>query len=216
MTTRLHVKNSASKARLLGVWIAIMGLSACSVLQPKASTPPNFYALEYTGVAATPNTEHNPPAGAPTLVISPVRAASGFDSQRIIYLREPHKLEYFAHNEWIDAPARMLGPLMVAAIEQTGGFRAVVMSPGSAGGDLRLDTEIIRLQQDFQTRPSSVRFTLRVYLVDEKTRKVVAWRAFDSQVPASSDDPRAGVVAANGAVQTVLGELAQFLLQRPR
>ena len=216
MTIRLKVKTPTSKARLLGACMAIMGLSACSVLQPKAGTPPNFYALEYTGLAATPNTAPNPPAGAPTLVISPVRAASGFDSQRIIYLREPHKLEYFAHNEWIDAPARMLGPLMVAAIEQTGGFRAVVMSPGSAAGDLRLDTEIIRLQQDFQTTPSQVRFTLRAYLVEEKTRKVVAWRAFDSQVTASSDDPRAGVVAANRAVQSVLGELSQFLLQRPR
>ena len=110
----------------------------------------------------------------------------------------------------------MLGPLMVASIEQTGAFRAVVMTPGSAGGELRLDTEIVRLQQDFQTPPSRVHFTLRAYLVEEKTRKVVAWRTFEAQVPASSDDPRAGVVAANRAVQTVLEELSQFLVKRPQ
>ncbi len=217
MTTPHH-KTPASRARLAGVCLAVLALSACSVLQPKASTPPSFYALEYAGPAATPTpqTARAPLANAPTLIISPVRAASGFDSQRIIYMREPHKLEYFAHSEWIDTPARMLGPLMVASIEQTGAFRAVVMTPGSAGGELRLDTEIVRLQQDFQTRPSSVHFTLRVYLVEEKTRKVVAWRAFDAQVPASSDDPRAGVVAANHAVRTVLEELSQFLVKRPQ
>jgi len=30
-------------------------------------------------------------------------------------VREPHKLEYFAHSEWVDPPARMLAPLIVAA-----------------------------------------------------------------------------------------------------
>lgn len=205
----------SSAARLACVSLTLWSLSACSVLQPKAGTPPSFYALEYSGPTTGALTTRVPLANAPTLIISPVRAASGFDSQHIIYLREPHKLEYFAHNEWVDTPARMLGPLMVASIEQTGAFRAVVMTPGSAGGELRLDTEIIRLQQNFQTKPSSVHFSLRVYLVEEKTRRVVAWRAFDAHAPASSDDPRAGVVAANRAVQTVLEELSQFLLQKP-
>ena len=200
--------------RRLATCTAIFVLSACSVLQPKASTPSSFYALEYGQPIGSSGASRAAPLNAPTLIISPVRAASGFDSQRIIYVREPHKLEYFSHSEWIDAPARMLGPLMVASIEQTAAFRAVVMTPGSAGGDLRLDSEIVRLQQNFQTQPSSVQFTLRVYLVDEKTRKVLAWRTLDSQVTASSDDPRAGVVATNRAVQAVLEELAQFLAQR--
>ena len=216
LTTTPHHRTTVAKASLASVCLAVLTLSACSVLQPKASTPPSFYALEYAGPAAKAPAARAPLASAPTLVISPVRAASGFDSQRIIYMREPHKLEYFAHSEWIDTPARMLGPLMVASIEQTGAFRAVVMTPGSAGGELRLDTEIVRLQQDFQTKPSSVHFTLRVYLVEEKTRKVVAWRSFDAHVSASSDDPRAGVVAANRAVQTVLEELSQFVVNRPQ
>jgi cholesterol transport system auxiliary component len=109
----------------------------------------------------------------------------------------------------------MLGPLLVASIERMGCFKAVVMTPGSAAGELRLDTEIVRLQQDFQVQPSRVHFTLRAYLVDEKTRRVLAWREFDGETAATSDDPYAGVVAANRVVQTVLQEVSQFLLQRP-
>ena len=76
----------------------------------------------------------------------------------------------------IDAVARLLGPpLMVASIVRTGAFESVVTTPGSAGGDLRLDTAIVQLQPDFQTKPAMVRFTMRAYLVDEKTRQVVAW-----------------------------------------
>lgn len=210
------MKITTHRRRALGVCIAVSALSACGLLQPKSSTPPSYYALEYARISLPTTTPRAPLANAPTLIISPVRAASGFDSQRIIYVREPHKLEYFSHSEWIDTPARMLGPLMVASIEQTGVFRAVVMTPGSAGGELRLDTEIVRLQQDFQTKPSTAQFMLRVYLVDEKTRKVLAWRAFENQASATNDDPRAGVVAANRAVQSVLEELSQFLIQRPQ
>lgn len=197
------------RVRWFAVPLAALALCACSVLQPKASAPPAFYALEYAPPAAAAAPA---PVSTLALIVNPVRAASGFDSQRIIYMREPHKLEYFARSEWIDAPARMLGPLLVAAVAQTGAFKAVVLTPGSANGDLRLDTEIIRLQQEFQTSPSSVRFTLRAYLVDEKTRRVVAWKELESQVPAASDTPQGGVAAANRAVQNVLETLAQFVV----
>jgi cholesterol transport system auxiliary component len=150
------------------------------------------------------------------LIINPPHAAPGFDSPRIIYVRETHKLEYFAHSEWVDPPARMLAPLLVAAVENTGAFRAVVLTPSAAAGDLRLDTEIIRLQHEFQTQPSRVRFTLRAYLVDDKTRRVLAWREFDAAVPAASEDPYGGVVAANRAVQTVLENLSAFCAEAAR
>ena len=201
--------------RLLTVCVAAASLGACSLMQPKAGAPPAFYALEAALPSGTAPGPVSTTRATSTLVISPVRAASGFDSQRIIYVREPHKLEYFAHSEWIDTPARMLGPLLVASITRTGAFKAVVMTPGSAGGELRLDTEIVRLQHDFRTRPSRVHFTLRAYLVDEKTRRVLTWREFDGEAAATSDDPYAGVVAANRVVQTVLQEVSQFLAQRP-
>jgi cholesterol transport system auxiliary component len=147
----------------------------------------------------------------PTLIINPPHAASGFDSQRIIYLRETHKLEYFARSEWVDSPARMLGPLLVSVIEKTGTFGAVVLSPASASGDLRLDVEIIRLQHNFQTEPSRVQLALRAYLFDDKTRRVLAWREFEGEAPSVSETAQGGVSAASIAVQSALDQLARFL-----
>jgi len=196
----------ARPGHLLAAALALLALAACSALSPTATPPPAFYSLDNAPLTAP--TPASP--AAPTLIIHPPRAAAGFDSQRIIYVRESHKLEYFAHSEWIDPPARMLGPLLVAAIEQTGAFSAVVLTPGAAGGDLRLDTEIVRLQHEFQTSPSRVRFTLRAYLIDDKTRRVLAWRQFEAAADAASDDPYSGVLAANRAVQTVLQQLSVF------
>ncbi|WP_313953710.1 ABC-type transport auxiliary lipoprotein family protein [Accumulibacter sp.] len=144
------------------------------------------------------------------MIVNPPRAAAGFDNQRIVYVRAAHQLEYFAHSEWADTPARMIAPLIVEAIENSGTFGAVVLTPSAASGDLRLDTEIVRLQQEFDGVPSRVRFTLRASLVDNITRHVLAQREFDTSVAAASDDPRSGVEAANRAVHEVLESLAGF------
>jgi cholesterol transport system auxiliary component len=189
-------------------------LSACGGLLPKPTPQPAFYALESRPPPASAATRLAMPAATPaaaaTLVVNPPHAAPGFDSQRIIYVREPHKLEYFAHHEWVDTPARMLAPLIVTAVEGSGAFHAVVLTPSAAAGDLRLDTEIVRLQHNFEGVPSRVRFSLRAYVVDNATRKVLATREFDETVAAASDDPYGGVVAANRAVQAVLERLARF------
>ncbi|MDO8458768.1 MAG: ABC-type transport auxiliary lipoprotein family protein [Burkholderiaceae bacterium] len=208
------------RGQLIAAGLAVMTLCACSALLPTATPPPAFYSLDnargIAPLAAPATTPAAATAGALTLIINPPRAAAGFDSQRIIYVREPHKLDYFARSEWVDPPALMLGPLLVAAVENSGAFRAVVLTPGAAAGDLRLDTDIIRLQHEFQTQPSRVRFTLRAYLVDDKTRRVLAWREFDEYAVAASENPYGGVVAANRAVQTVLDKLSGFCAEAAR
>ena len=109
--------------RLLPPAAVVLALGACSALRPAATPPPAFYSLEAPRSAgAAPRRPGRRVDTAPTLIVNPPHAAAGFDSPRIIYVREPHKLEYFAHSEWVDTPARMLAPLLVAAIEQHRGL----------------------------------------------------------------------------------------------
>jgi len=213
MKTRNTVP-TAHVCRLGAAGLSLLAVCACSLLKPTATPPPAFYTLDAARDAAPAPAAA--PAAAPTLIVNPPTAAAGFESQRIIFVRETHKLEYFAHSEWVDPPARMLTPLLVAAVENTGAFRAVVLKPSAATGEMRLDTEIIRLQHEFQAPPSRVRFTLRAYLVEDKTRRVLAWREFDAVVPSASENPYGGVVAANRAIQTVLENLATFCAETAR
>jgi len=196
--------------------LALLALGACSALSPARTPPPAFYSLDVPAAMTGAVIASLPTRSTRTLIINPPQAAAGFDSQRIIYVREPHRLDYFAHSEWVEPPARMLGPLLVAVIERTGAFRAVVLTPGAAAGDWRLATEIVRLQHEFQTVPSRVRFTLRATLVDDRTRRVLDVREFESTIAATSDDPYGGVVAANRAVQGALADLSLFLSERPQ
>ncbi len=193
--------------RLGAIGLAFALLAACSGLRPTTTEQPSFYSLDS---AAPSPMRAAASATAPTLIVSPPHAVSGFDSQRIIYLREPHQLEYYAHSEWADTPARMSAPLIVAALEGSGAFRAVVLTPSVAAGDLRLDTEIVRLQHELGESPSRVRFTLRAYLVDGTTREVLASQAFEETASVASENPYGAVLAANSAVHAALERLANF------
>jgi cholesterol transport system auxiliary component len=194
--------------------LALVLVSGCEALRPVVAPHPSFFSLADArspgqGVARAPATAF-------TLVVSPPYAAAGFDSQHMMYMRQASQLEYYAHNEWIDTPARMLAPLIVAAIEQSGAFRAVVQAPSTAAGDIRLDAEVIRLQHEFLDTPSRVRFTLRAYLVDSATRRVLASREFEAVAAAPSADPYGGVMAAHEAVRSVLEALAAFCAETAR
>jgi cholesterol transport system auxiliary component len=187
-------------------------LAACDALRPTGMPQPIYYSLDNarseTRAAAQGMLKLS--TVAPTLIVNPPHAASGYDSQRIIYMREPHQLSYYADNKWVDTPARMITPLIIDSIGSSGTFRAVVLTPSAAIGDMRLDTEIVRLQHDLGHHPTRVRFTLRASILDNTTRQVMAWREFDEAVLVKNENPYGVVVAANSAVQNVLGQLAQF------
>jgi len=201
--------------RVIGALLCLMLLGGCSALKPAAAPQTVFYSLDAMPVGPVAAV---PPAadGAPSLLIVPTRAAAGFDSQRIIYVRQDHRIEYFARSEWVDTPARMLGGLLVTEMSNNGAFRSAAMGTGAAAADLRLVTDIIRLQQEFQVQPSQLRFTLRATLMDGRTQRVLAWREFDARVAAASEDPYGGVIAANRAVHQVVREVSAFLVETLR
>ena len=188
----------------------LLGIAGCADLLPKPPAAPTHYTLDESPKAevSAPRDATATAAVRPTLAVNRPQAASGYGSVGIVYTQEAHRLDTYANSVWVDTPAQMLVPMMVAAIASVGVFPAVVPSPSAARADIELDTEIQRLQHDFTSRPSRVRFTLRVSLVDSVTRRVLTSGEFDTVVNSPSEDVRGGVVAAHAAVRQVLAQLA--------
>ena len=209
------------KAAAFAAWCALSLIGGCASLLPQPAALPSLFALEEasTTTQASPGPltpQPRPAADAPTLIVSATRAAAGFDSAQIVYRRQASEIEYFANHQWVEPPSQMLGPLIRRAVERTGAYRAVLQAPTGVAGQLRLDTELVRLQQEFFSSPSRVRLTLHAVLIDTTTRRVVAWRTSDASVPVARDDPRAGVAAAQQAVQQVMLDLAAFCAEPAR
>lgn len=224
-------KLSARKLSLkkLAFFILMLALQvSCTALLSKEPLQTTYYTLERAQSKPQSAPILNNNTRLPILIVNTPKAAPGFDTQRMIYTRAPHQLEYFARNEWVDTPAHMLRPLMISAIEKTGAFNAVLDKQSVVASDLRLESEIIKLVQNFNNKPSNnkpslnkpslnkpsyVQFTLRVTMIDNVTNKVIALQEFDERVDASSDNPMGGAAAANVAVNQVLNNLSLFTQQ---
>ena len=195
---------------LMGL-VGLASLVGCGSLLPKPPAPPALFLLE-DAATTTADLSSRLAVGtvASTLVVAETRAAPGYGTRQIAYVRTANQLEYFAFSQWAEPPALMLAPLLAQAIERTGAYRAVVRAPLPVAGDVRLETELIRLQQDFGVTPSRVRLTLRAVLVDIATRRVLTTREFDAAVPSPSEDPAGGVMAAKQAAQRVAAEVGAF------
>ena len=196
---------------------AAWALAGCGSLWPAKSPQPALYSLQAVAAVATsrrddplpPLTTARVPAG-PVLVVQVPAAAPGFDTTHIVYTQQPSRLQTFALHEWVDTPAKMLAPLLVAALERGGNFTAVVQAPSAARGRMQLDTQLLRLQHEFGPLPSRVRLVLRAQLVDTASRQVMATREFEQVAQSQTEDAPGGVAAAQQAVHVLLGDLARW------
>ena len=208
MTVTIAGRSRASAGRWAWLLLGMLGLAGCSLPQDKSS-PPQTFLLD-VGTYSPPPAQRS---GGKTLLVTAPKAAPGFDSNRIAYTREPLKLDYYNDNIWSDTPSKMLLPILVRAFERTGAFGAVVSPPASALTDLRVDVEVIRLQQEFSVRPSQVRLTARIKVINMKSGHVLGTQVFEVVEPAPSEDAYGAARAANAAVQKLLADMLPFALR---
>lgn len=196
-------------SRLLLTAILLIAMLSSCALTPTQSLPAHTYLL------LTPqlSTQAAPPQTRLTLLVSTPRAAAGYNTQQMAYTRKLYELSYFSHNEWIDIPGHMLEPILVSALEASRGFQSVVPSYVRIPADLRLDTEIILLVQDFSTQPSQARIALHARLIELASGQEIAGQTFEAQEPMLEENPYSGVIALNQALEHILRELVSFCVQ---
>lgn len=187
---------------LLGI-----SLSACMSLSPIATPPVNHYIINSLPVAKpiTARTHFS-------LTVMPVTAVVGFDSAAMLYLSKPYQLAAFARNDWTAPPASMISSLLLTSLQQSQAFSAVIGPQAVGSTDLIFNTELLALYQDFTITPSQVVLTMQASL-SEHSGKVLASEQFAAEVPASADNPVAGVTATNQAVQEVLSNIDSFVIR---
>jgi cholesterol transport system auxiliary component len=181
-------------------------LPGCGLLQ-RAPTPVHTYLFSLDtlpDVAPAPVKQG-------TLLVAVPRARAGFNTPRMGYMLRPHELRYFATSQWADTPARMLAPLLVQVLEQSGQWEAVVQMPTVVQGEYRMELEHLALRHEFFAQPSQVRLQAHIQLIDLRRQCIMGARHFEVLAPAPSDDPYGGVLAANQAVTSLLQEVAGWL-----
>lgn len=186
-------------------------LSGCAALAPARPIPIHTYLLLPPKLPLQVKT-----ASARThltLLISMPQAVAGYNTRQMAYTRKPYALSYFSRNEWIDTPGRMLEPILIGALEASGHFKSVIPSRVRIPADLRLDTEITLLVQDFSTQPSQGHFILDARLINLVSGQEITHQTLSAREPMSAENPYNGVIALNRALEHILEELVIFCTQ---
>lgn len=181
-------------------------LTACGALLTPSAVKQHTLVLE--------GRLDNPPTSSPrlplVLTVGAVQARGGYDTRAMVYTERANELKYFADHRWADTPARMLLPLIERALERGGRFHAVTGPHSTVGADLRLESELIELRQDFSSKPSRVHLAVRVQLIDLARQRVVVTRELTETEDATNDDPYAGAQAADRALTRLLRNLLEL------
>lgn len=186
----------------------LLVLSGCFPVKVKES---NTYKLQ---ASATKPLVKSP--SYKTLYVSSPTSAAGFNSEDMRYVKVPYLLESFAYNQWVAKPEDMLAPILVHSLQTTNYFKAVIPNNFTGKANFRLDSEVLLLQQDFLQKPSHETFSLRVALIDVKRDKIIAARVFSVKEKAPYDTPYGGVIAANRALDKLLSQIRQFVVNQAK
>ncbi len=195
----------------LAVLVSLILCTGCSLPGPQQSTAKRAYMLQGdldATLAQAPVSK-----SCVTLRIGRVGSAPGFMTNRMAYTKEPQRLDYFAHHEWVDTPAKMIASAIEARLDSTRMFGAVLSGSSEVKTDFRLDADVIGLLQDFDVGNSNVILKVKVNLVDVSNRKLLNSRSFGYIETANGANPEAGVIAANYAVERFLIDLVNFLAE---
>jgi cholesterol transport system auxiliary component len=188
----------------------IVVLSACGFSR-EAYEPVQSYVLEIEGESEVLEIDRSRSQNLPGLLVSLPEPAPGFESPRMVYVKMPHELNYYATSQWVEPPARMLAPLIVQRLESSGRWSAVAHMPTPVRGDVRLEIDQVALAQEFLQQPSRVRLGLRAQLLTVYDPHVIGTRRFDIREDAPSEDAYGGVLAAQRAVRRLLDDLTEWL-----
>lgn len=200
------MKYRIREAAVIGLLVL---LSGCLTVRPE-SRPMQMYQL--SGESDSMKSDPRQPVGTgPILLVGPPQSTPGFDTPRMVYLTRPYEVRYFSENQWVDSPARMLTPLLVMALEESGVWRAVVTAPVGLRADYRVDVSNLVVAQEFLQVPSRMRISWSVQVSDLPNGKVVGSRRFSAEQDAPSEDAYGGVRAANEILGKLLHEMASWL-----
>ncbi|MFH1277881.1 MAG: ABC-type transport auxiliary lipoprotein family protein [Candidatus Eisenbacteria bacterium] len=200
--------NRRNRTRLAAaLLLPVLAATGCTVIPKPEKALLKTYVLEPPTPASAAAAAAT---GGPIAVFGPFYAAPGYQTFHMIYLREPYRLQRFAENRWAEPPVQMILPLLVGAAEATGSFGAVVAYPTPVRGDLFVEGKLLCLRHEFDAKPSRVRLTLRIQVLDRTRERLLGVRTFEAVEEAATEDPVGGVEATNRAAARLVREIANY------
>lgn len=179
-------------------------LSACSAVS-QASAPLDAYTLQPLPVAERQS-------GSRHLVVELPTASGALATDRILIKPNPLQAEYLPKGRWVDPVPELIQTLLVASLQNTGGFRLV----GRDGAGMTPDFVALVEVNDFQAEAPAktgtlVRVGMTLSLLSAENNRLIATRRFDATQMAAGSDTLPLVSAFDAATRQVLADAVAWV-----
>jgi ABC-type uncharacterized transport system auxiliary subunit len=142
------------------------------------------------------------------LSVEELAVAAAYDDQRIVYRKDPYRLDYYEYHQWSAAPSLAISDYVRDALEQSGLF-ARVSDQRSPDTTLVLRGRIAAFEEvDLSATEWVGRVDLELYLEDPKTSKVVWSKRFREQRPLTVRHPSGLARALSAALAQIMARAA--------
>lgn len=194
--------------KIFGLIVMILKLSACMSLG-EAGPAQQFYVLQDSRVSAV---NISPQVGNRTVLLSASAGSPFYDSVRLAYSQQPSARAYYQFANWTTRPSVRLGQLLAQRLNVQGKVNAAWLSSDIAG-DWLLDIRVDEFYHDVSIIPGQARLIVQAELLDRRTQKIKASRAFHIHAEAKSKDAAGAVAAFQTATTLWLDQVSEWLEQ---
>jgi cholesterol transport system auxiliary component len=189
----------------------VLALSACSALG-QASAPLDAYTLQ-------PLPAVQGPSGSRHLVVELPTASGALTTDRILIKPTPLQAQYLPKGRWVDPVPELVQTLLVASLQNAGGFRLV----GRDGAGMTPDFVALVEVNDFQaeapdpaTHQTPVHVGLTLTLLNETDRHLIGSRRFDGTAMSANSKTLTVVSAFDAATRQVLTDAVTWVNRTAR
>jgi cholesterol transport system auxiliary component len=180
--------------------IAALGLLAAGCVDTR---PVHYYTIEMSPAPVTSAA----PAG-PALMVGNISVPPELQDGRIRYRVGANEVGAYQFHRWMERPGTMVSESLVQALRASGKYRSVMESSSTVAGDYQLRGKLYEFDEiDRETIQTSI--SLRVDLVDVKTRQVVWGDLVQHQEPVASKNVKDVVASLDRNLQAVVKETAE-------
>jgi cholesterol transport system auxiliary component len=194
------------KNRFIMLVIFFTFLVGCSL---QKTTP----AIETYFISPPSATGNTGTAGTGTQIIQLAVADTSrvFASTNISYQDQQQGFNSYAYSRWSDSPVNLLNYYFQQVLEQSQYFSAVIPPGSLSDTDLVLESTLYDFSHHIKDDDhSTANVSLQFYLIDARSKKVIATTLIDSEV-ASEPNAESAVLGLKQAVNNIADKLLVWL-----
>lgn len=147
-----------------------------------------------------------------SILIMEPKAIASINTRAINYSKKSFVQEKYALSKWSDKPSKMIQKSIANYLTNKNAYKFISTSNIKVKSDYRLESQLVDFKHSFSKNSSYAKFSIRVYLINNKTKKL-SFKNFTYEEETNTNDAKGVVIAFNTINSLFLSDLDKFIVE---